>query len=119
LSNGYLLDKRGDQTAISGAQNEKAAKFRRLHNGPRILILPNAWDAASARIFEDAGFPAIATTSGGGAVSLGYPDGEAAPRNEMIDATHRIARAVQVPSARISRAATAAPSTSSRRSTVR
>jgi len=83
--------------AISRAQKENATRFLRLHQGPRILMLPNAWDAASARIFEAAGFPAIATTSGGVAVALGYPDGEATPRAEMVDATHRIARAVRAP----------------------
>jgi 2-methylisocitrate lyase-like PEP mutase family enzyme len=82
---------------VSRTQKEKAARLFMLHQGPRILILPNAWDAASARIFEAAGFAAIATTSGGVAVALGYPDGEAVPRDEMIDATHRIARAVEVP----------------------
>lgn len=82
---------------VSKSQKEKAKRFLSLHQGPHILILPNAWDAASARIFEAAGFPAIATTSGGVAVSLGFPDGETVPRDEMIDATHRIARAVEVP----------------------
>ncbi len=75
----------------------KAAKFRRLHHGPGILILPNAWDAASARVFEAAGFPAIATTSAGVAASLGYPDGESIPREEMLAAVARIAGAVSVP----------------------
>ena len=78
-------------------QKSKAQLLRRLHRGPRILVLPNAWDAASARIFETAGFPAIATTSGGVAVSLGFPDGENAPRAEMLAAIHRIARSVAVP----------------------
>jgi 2-methylisocitrate lyase-like PEP mutase family enzyme len=82
---------------VSRSQKEKAKRLLSLHQGPRILILPNAWDAASARIFEAAGFPAVATTSGGVAVSLGYPDGEMVPRDEMIDATHRIVRAVEVP----------------------
>jgi 2-methylisocitrate lyase-like PEP mutase family enzyme len=81
----------------SRAQQQKAAEFHRLHAGPKILLLPNAWDAASARIFEAAGFPAIATTSAGVAFSLGYPDGEAVPRDEMIAATRRIAQAVRVP----------------------
>lgn len=57
-------------------QSEKAEQFRRMHHGPEILVLPNAWDCASARIFEQAGFPAIATTSAGIAFSFGYPDGE-------------------------------------------
>jgi 2-methylisocitrate lyase-like PEP mutase family enzyme len=75
----------------------KAIQFRQLHRGPGVLILPNAWDVASARIFEDAGFPAIATTSAGIAFSLGYPDGERIPREEMLARIGRIARAVRVP----------------------
>ncbi len=52
-------------------QTEKAEQFRKLHHGPRILVLPNAWDVASARILEELGYPAIATTSAGVAFSLG------------------------------------------------
>jgi 2-methylisocitrate lyase-like PEP mutase family enzyme len=79
------------------SQANKAIHFRQLHRGPRVLILPNAWDVASARIFEDAGFPAIATTSAGIAFSLGYPDGQIIPREEMLARIGRIARAVHVP----------------------
>jgi 2-methylisocitrate lyase-like PEP mutase family enzyme len=75
----------------------KALQFRQLHRGPGVLILPNAWDVASARIFEEASFPAIATTSAGIAFSLGYPDGQRIPREEMLARIGRIARAVQVP----------------------
>lgn len=75
----------------------KIETLRKLHQGPRILALPNAWDAASARIFEAAGFPAIATTSAGVANSLGYPDVERIPRNEMIWMIRRIASVVAVP----------------------
>jgi 2-methylisocitrate lyase-like PEP mutase family enzyme len=78
-------------------QTNKAIQFRQLHRGPGMLILPNAWDVASARIFEDAGFPAIATTSAGIAFSLGYPDGQRIPREEMMARIGRITRAVQVP----------------------
>jgi 2-methylisocitrate lyase-like PEP mutase family enzyme len=78
-------------------QEEKATRFRGLHRGAKILILPNAWDVATARIFEMAGFPAIATTSAGIANSLGYPDGEKIPRDEMLEMVTRIARAVAVP----------------------
>jgi 2-methylisocitrate lyase-like PEP mutase family enzyme len=76
---------------------EKAERLRALHKGPRILVLPNAWDAATARVFEAEGFPAIATTSAGVAAALGYPDGAVAPTHEMIEAIARIARAVRVP----------------------
>jgi 2-methylisocitrate lyase-like PEP mutase family enzyme len=78
-------------------QTNKAAQFRQLHRGPGVLILPNAWDVASARIFEDAGFPAIATTSAGIAFSLGHPDGQRIPREEMMARIARITRAVNVP----------------------
>ena len=78
-------------------QTEKAVQFRRLYRGPGVLLLPNAWDVASARIFEEAGFPAIATTSAGIAFSLGYPDGQRISREEMIARVARIARAVKVP----------------------
>ena len=60
-------------------------------------MLPNAWDAMSARIFADAGFDAIATTSGGAAWSLGYADGEHTPWAEVVAATTRIVRAACVP----------------------
>jgi len=76
---------------------EKADLLRGLHAGPRILVLPNAWDVASARIFEAVGAHAVATTSAGVANSLGYPDGEAIPAEEMLAAVARIARAVSVP----------------------
>ncbi len=79
------------------SQTNKAIQFRQLHRGPGVLILPNAWDVASARIFEDAGFPAIATTSAGIAFSLGYPDGQRIPREEMMARIARITRAVNVP----------------------
>jgi 2-methylisocitrate lyase-like PEP mutase family enzyme len=76
---------------------EKAEDFRALHHGKRILILPNGWDVPSARVFEDAGFPAIATSSAGMLVSLGYPDGEVIGRDEFVSAVGRIARVLSVP----------------------
>jgi 2-methylisocitrate lyase-like PEP mutase family enzyme len=79
------------------AQARKAEVLRKLHGSPRILVLANAWDVASARIIEEAGFPAIATTSAGIAASLGYPDGQKITREEMLDVVARIARAVHVP----------------------
>lgn len=78
-------------------QAEKAEQFRKLHRGPRILVLPNAWDVASARILEELGYPAIATTSAGVAFSLGYPDGQRVSRAQMLEVVARIARAVRVP----------------------
>ena len=74
-----------------------ANAFRAMHQLPPALLLPNAWDAVSARLFEESGFRAVATTSGGLAWSLGYPDGEGAPWSEVVAATRRIVRVVNVP----------------------
>ncbi len=82
---------------VDSAQRERAASFRRLHESGRILVLPNAWDAASARVFELAGFEAIATTSGGLAVSLGYPDGQKLPLPMLVEAVRRITTTVRIP----------------------
>jgi len=78
-------------------QNEKAEFFASLHRGPEILVLPNAWDCASARIFEQAGFPAIATTSAGIAFSLGYSDGERIPQDLMLATVGQITDSVELP----------------------
>ena len=78
-------------------QAPKAAQLKKLHYGPRILVLANAWDAISARIVEEIGFPAVATTSAGVAATLGYPDGQRVSRDEMLEVVARVARAVQVP----------------------
>jgi 2-methylisocitrate lyase-like PEP mutase family enzyme len=78
-------------------QAQKAALLDKLHHGPRILVLANAWDAISARIVEEIGFPAVATTSAGVAATLGYPDGQRVLREEMLEVVGRVARAVQVP----------------------
>jgi 2-methylisocitrate lyase-like PEP mutase family enzyme len=78
-------------------QAKKAELLRKLHHGPRILILPNAWDVISARMIEELGFPAVATTSAGVAAVLGYPDGQRTPKKEMLEFVARIARAVNAP----------------------
>lgn len=78
-------------------QTELAKSFLARHRAPPILLLPNVWDAMSARIFVAAGFEAVATTSGGVAWALGYPDGERVPWTELLAATNRIVRAAQVP----------------------
>jgi 2-methylisocitrate lyase-like PEP mutase family enzyme len=78
-------------------QAEKAGQFRKLHHGPQMLVLSNAWDVVSARILEECGHPAIATSSAAVAFSRGYPDGQRIPRDEMLDVVARIARAVRVP----------------------
>lgn len=77
-------------------QKTKAEVFHALHAAHEV-ILPNVWDVASARVVEDAGFSAIATTSAGVAFSLGYPDGQEISREEMLAAVARIVRAVKVP----------------------
>lgn len=82
---------------MSAALREKAERLRRLHAGPRVLVLANAWDAASARLIAAAGCPAIATSSAGVAYALGYADGQRIPRAEMLDMVRRIAATVDVP----------------------
>jgi 2-methylisocitrate lyase-like PEP mutase family enzyme len=79
------------------SRTEKVNQFRKLHQGPRILVLPNASDVASARIFEDTGFPAVGTSSAGVAYSLGYPDGQRISRDEMLAVVKRIAGALKIP----------------------
>jgi 2-methylisocitrate lyase-like PEP mutase family enzyme len=75
---------------------DKAAALLALHAGPG-FVLPNAWDAGSARILEQVGFPAIATTSAGIAWSCGIPDGEGLDRDTMLEHIERIVAAVVVP----------------------
>ena len=78
-------------------QAQKAEQFRKMHHGPRMLVLANAWDVVSARILEECRHPAIATSSAAVAFSRGYPDGQRISRAEMLDVVGRIARAVRVP----------------------
>lgn len=76
---------------------DAAAAFRALHETGTVLVLANAWDAASARLFEDAGARAVATTSAGIAWSCGYPDGNALPREALRAAVAAIRRVTSVP----------------------
>src|SRR2546423_7699905 len=71
--------------------------LRSLHRPGAPLLLPNAWDVATARAVVAAGFPVVATTSGGVAAALGYEDHEGAPVDEMLAAAARIAKGVDVP----------------------
>jgi 2-methylisocitrate lyase-like PEP mutase family enzyme len=80
----------------TAASTGKAATLLALHAGAG-FVLPNAWDAGSARILEQVGFPAIATTSAGIAWSCGIPDGEALDRDRMLEHVGRIVAAVDVP----------------------
>jgi 2-methylisocitrate lyase-like PEP mutase family enzyme len=75
----------------------QALAFRAMHRGVRALVLPNVWDVVTARVIEQAGYGAIATTSAGVAFSLGYPDGQKISREEMLARVARIAKAVKVP----------------------
>jgi 2-methylisocitrate lyase-like PEP mutase family enzyme len=76
---------------------QKAEALRALHQPGRPLVLVNAWDCATARIFEKAGSAAIATTSAGIAFSYGYPDGQNIPPSLMLEAVARICHSVSVP----------------------
>jgi 2-methylisocitrate lyase-like PEP mutase family enzyme len=86
-----------NQGRMSTDLKAHADHLRLLHHGDQMLILPNVWDAASATIVAEAGFPVIATASAAITAMLGYPDGEKAPWPEMFAAAGRIARAVSVP----------------------
>ncbi|MBB2949067.1 2-methylisocitrate lyase-like PEP mutase family enzyme [Actinoplanes lutulentus] len=76
---------------------DKASILRELHQRGDVLVLPNAWDAASAALVVRAGAQAVATTSAGVAWSLGRPDGEGLTLDEMLTAVRRISAAVDVP----------------------
>lgn len=76
---------------------EKAGRLRELHKPGDPLILPNVWDAASAAVVEEAGFPAVATASAAISAMLGLPDHEGGSADEMLAAAGRVARAVSVP----------------------
>lgn len=78
-------------------QIQRAQRFRALHDRRRVLLLPNAWDAGSARIFAGLGFDAVATTSAGVAWALGYPDGEGTPLDEVLAVVERIVRVTPLP----------------------
>lgn len=85
-----------DGFVVTSSSAEKAADLLALHAGPG-FVLPNAWDAGSARILEQVGFPAIATTSAGIAWSCGVPDGGRLDRDTMLEHVARIVAAVGVP----------------------
>jgi 2-methylisocitrate lyase-like PEP mutase family enzyme len=79
-------------------QSEKAAAFRRLHDGPGAFVIPNPWDAGSARILAGLGFEALATTSSGLALSLGRRDGQGAvSRDEALQSAAAIVEATPLP----------------------
>ena len=78
-------------------QVARARRFRALHQEERVLVLPNAWDVISARVFEDAGFPAVGTTSFGIARAHGLKDGQNAARDCSLETVRRVAAALAVP----------------------
>ena len=75
----------------------KAETLRQLHQGPHAVVFPNVWDAASARVVEELGYPAVATTSAGIANMLGFADGQNISRDEMLSIVSLVARVVRVP----------------------
>lgn len=79
------------------APGTPATRFRQLHHGPAPLLLPNAWDAGSARLIESCGAQAIATSSAGLAWARGYADGGALPPSVLLTAISEIARVISVP----------------------
>ena len=76
---------------------QKTARLRALHHADRPLVLPNVWDVASARAVARAGFPVLATSSGAIAASLGHPDNDSMPVEEVFGALRRIAAALDLP----------------------
>lgn len=87
-------------TVSSSSNGDLAARadaLRALHRPGRPLVLPNVWDAASARVVAGAGFPALATSSAAVAACLGWADGEQTPAHEMFAAIGRIARVSELP----------------------
>jgi 2-methylisocitrate lyase-like PEP mutase family enzyme len=74
-----------------------AETLRDLHQRGNPLVLPNVWDAATAGLVAEAGFPVVATSSSAVANSLGFPDGEKAPADEVFAAVRRVAKAVDLP----------------------
>src|SRR3954453_14382819 len=81
----------------AAARASRCDQLRSLHRPGAPLLLPNAWDVATARAVVAAGYPAVARTSGGGRAPRGYEDPERAPRDEMLAAAARIARGVEAP----------------------
>jgi 2-methylisocitrate lyase-like PEP mutase family enzyme len=79
------------------ARPDSATNFHRLHQGPDILLLANAWDGGTARLMESLGAKAVATTSAGVAWSHGYPDGDALPLRLLLSTVSDIARVVRIP----------------------
>lgn len=82
---------------VMSNQKERAEKLRAMHLSGPPLVFMNVWDVAGARIVENLGAPALATSSAAIANALGYPDGQKIAREEMLDVVRRICAAVKVP----------------------
>lgn len=87
----------GRQGLEKGFQKALAERLLALHDRKKLLVLPNAWDAGSARLFEAMGFDAVATTSGGMAWSLGFADGEQMPLTQVLASVRRMTSVTSVP----------------------
>ena len=87
--------RKGRQNMVS--QQDRVSEFRAAHAKGKILVLPNAWDAASARLVQDAGAKAVATSSAAVAWSNGCADGEGMSREVAIAATREVLRVVNLP----------------------
>jgi 2-methylisocitrate lyase-like PEP mutase family enzyme len=77
--------------------SSNADVFRRLHQGPDVFLLPNCWDAGSAKLLESLGAKAVATTSAGVAWANGYPDGDALPGDRLVATVRAMVRVIRVP----------------------
>src|SRR5262249_42226758 len=87
----------GPMMSAREVRAERAARFRALHYGPRVLVLANAWDALSAHVVESSGASAIATASAALAWAHGCADGEIMSLDALVSAVHRITSAVSLP----------------------
>ena len=82
---------------ITEKQRERAKFFSNMHKERKMFVLPNAWDAGSAVVFERAGFAAVATSSAGIAYALGCPDGETITFGELLYVVERMAQCIGIP----------------------
>ena len=82
---------------MGDSQKVKAERFKKLHHGSEILVLPNIWDPLGAALLESLGYPAIATASASVALTNGYEDGERIPFDEVVPRLKNIARSVYLP----------------------
>ena len=82
---------------ITEKQRERAEIFSNMHKEGKMFVLPNAWDAGSAVVFERAGFAAVATSSAGIAYALGCPDGETITFGELLYVVERMAHRIGIP----------------------